>query len=99
MMELVMLVLLLLVVQIDAYRNFSPISRSSVLKMAAEDAADRARLTLVIAGPSIGNALFRAELKKELTFFRGAFMIGMTTQRLQLTIYYFRLFGTVLAKF
>lgn len=34
--------------------------------------ADRARLTLVIAGPSIGNALFRAELKKELTFFRGA---------------------------
>jgi hypothetical protein len=32
---------------------------------------EKAKLTLTIAGPSIGNALFRAELKKELTFFRG----------------------------
>ena len=37
--------------------------------------ADRAKLTLFISGPSIGNALFRAELKKELTFFRGRVLL------------------------
>jgi hypothetical protein len=32
---------------------------------------EKARLKLVVKGPSVGSALFRAELKKELTFFRG----------------------------
>jgi hypothetical protein len=32
---------------------------------------DKARLALQISGPSVTSALFRAELKKELCFFRG----------------------------
>lgn len=37
----------------------------------ATTAAIKSRLKLSVTGPSVGNALFRAELKKELVFFRG----------------------------
>ena len=37
----------------------------------ADPTAEKARLALTLAGPSISTALFRAELKKELVFFRG----------------------------
>ena len=38
---------------------------------AAPPSTDKARVRLVIEGPSVNNPVFRAELKKELTFFRG----------------------------
>ena len=34
-------------------------------------AAIKSRIEVKISGPTVNNALFRAELKKELTFFRG----------------------------
>jgi hypothetical protein len=32
--------------------------------------SEKARLTIIVSGPAVSNALFRAEVKKELTFFR-----------------------------
>ena len=63
--------LLLFLVVSHAYRGYPRVIKSTVLCSGAETGEGMAKLKLVISGPSIGNALFRAELKKELTFFRG----------------------------
>jgi len=49
--------------------------RDHILKMSTSPppppATEKARLRLIIQGDSVNNPVFRAELKKELTFFRG----------------------------
>lgn len=51
--------------------NFRFYPRWSAAVAGDESEAEKARLNIIVNGPHATNALFRAELKKELTFFRG----------------------------
>jgi hypothetical protein len=74
-MTVILLSLCALFASINAFKMMPVLKRNVVLQAdninKDKIEAEKAKMTLVIAGPSIGNALFRAELKKELTFFRG----------------------------
>lgn len=50
------------------YRKF--VRSLSMMQDTAPDAL-KSRVDIIVSGKAVTNALFRAELKKELTFFRG----------------------------
>ena len=68
-------------VLVEAFLGAPRSDRRRVLSLASTDSAqEKAKLTLFISGPSIGNAVFRAELKKELTFFRGVGLLSTSCE-------------------
>jgi len=52
-------------------KNGGLMINSKLMASSAPPNTDKARIRLVIEGDSVNNPVFRAELKKELTFFRG----------------------------